>query len=44
MSDRALAEIKAKVLQGDYPLDWVELAERLIRDKILTSFQARRLL
>ena len=44
VSDRALAEIKAKVLQGDYPLDSVELAERLIRDKILTSFQARRLL
>jgi serine/threonine-protein kinase len=44
LSDRQLAEIKAKMLQGDYPLDSVELAEALVRDKIVTSFQARRFL
>jgi eukaryotic-like serine/threonine-protein kinase len=44
LSDRQLAEIKAKVLQGDYPLDSVELAEALVRDKVVTSFQARRFL
>src|SRR6202035_1621248 len=44
VNERLLAEIKSKVLQGDYPLDSVALAERLVRDNILTSFQAKRLL
>ncbi len=44
LGDRQLAEIKAKMLQGDYPLASVELAESLVRDKILTTFQARRFL
>jgi serine/threonine-protein kinase len=44
LTERQLAEIKSKVLQGEYPLDSVELAERLVRDKILTAFQARRIL
>jgi serine/threonine-protein kinase len=44
IGDRQLAEIKSKVLQGDYPLDSVALAECLVRDKVLTSFQAKRLL
>jgi serine/threonine-protein kinase len=44
LSERQLAEIKTKVLQGNYPLDSVELAERLVRDNILTAFQARRIL
>ncbi len=44
LSERQLADIKTKILQGDYPLDSVELAEALVRDKILTSFQARRFL
>jgi hypothetical protein len=44
LSDRQLAEIKAKILKGDYPLDSVELAEALVREKILTPFQARRFL
>jgi serine/threonine-protein kinase len=44
LGDRQLADIKSKVLQGDYPLDSVELAERLVRDNILTAFQARRIL
>jgi len=44
LGERQLAEIKTKVLQGDYPLDSVELADRLVRDNLLTSFQAKRLL
>jgi eukaryotic-like serine/threonine-protein kinase len=44
VNERLLAEIKSKVLQGDYPLDPAALAERLVRDNILTSFQAKRLL
>jgi serine/threonine-protein kinase len=42
--ERQLAEIKTKVLQGDYPFESVALAERLVRDKVLTSFQAKRFL
>ena len=44
LGDRQLAEIKSKVLQGDYPLDSAALAERLVRDNLLTPFQAKRLL
>jgi eukaryotic-like serine/threonine-protein kinase len=44
LSERQLAEIKAKMLQGDYPIDSVELAEALVREKVVTSFQARRFL
>ena len=44
LSEQKLAEIKSKILQGDYPLASVELAEALVRDKVLTSFQARRFL
>ena len=32
LSERQLAEIKTKILHGDYPLDSTELAERLVRD------------
>ena len=44
LSEKQLAEIRTKVLQGDYPLDSVDLAERLVRDKVLTSYQAKRFL
>jgi len=44
LGERQLAEIKTKVLQGDYPFDSVALAERLVRDNILTSWQAKRFL
>ena len=37
-------EIKAKVREGVYPYDAMALAQWLIRDKILTEYQARRLL
>jgi eukaryotic-like serine/threonine-protein kinase len=44
LGDRQLAEIKSKVLQGDYPLDSAALADRLVRDNVLTAFQAKRFL
>jgi eukaryotic-like serine/threonine-protein kinase len=44
LADRQLAEIKTKILQGDYPIDSTELAGKLVKDKILTTFQARRFL
>jgi serine/threonine-protein kinase len=44
IGERQLTEIKTKVLHGDYPLDSVELAERLVQEEILTPFQARRFL
>jgi serine/threonine protein kinase len=44
LGDRLLAEIKTKVLQGDYPLDSTALADRLVRDNVLTAFQAKRVL
>jgi serine/threonine-protein kinase len=44
LAEKQLAEIKSRVLQGDYPLDSVDLAERLVRENILTSYQAKRFL
>jgi eukaryotic-like serine/threonine-protein kinase len=44
LGERQLSDIKSKIVQGDYPLDAADLAERLIRDKIITPFQAKRFL
>jgi eukaryotic-like serine/threonine-protein kinase len=44
LTERQLAEIKAKMLRGEYPLDPVSLAERLVHDEVLTIYQARRFL
>jgi eukaryotic-like serine/threonine-protein kinase len=44
LSEKQLADIKSKVLRGDYPMDTVELAERLVRERIITTYQARRFL
>ena len=44
LGERQLAEIKAKVLRGEYPLDPIALAERLVNDEILTVYQAKRFL
>jgi serine/threonine-protein kinase len=44
LGERQLADIKSKIVQGDYPLDSVDLAERLVKDKVITSFQAKRFL
>ena len=44
LSERQLADIKTSVLRGEYPLDPIALAERLVGDEILTVYQARRFL
>ena len=44
LTDRQLADVKAKILSGAYPNDTMALAERLIRDKVLTNYQTRRFL
>src|SRR5262245_58494071 len=44
LAEKQLAEIKTKILQGEYPMDSVDLAERLVRENILTSYQAKRFL
>jgi serine/threonine protein kinase len=44
LTERQFDELKAKVLAGDYPYDPRDLAERLVRDRVLTEYQARRFL
>lgn len=44
LNERQFEAVRKKVLEGSYPLDSRDLAARLIRDKILTEYQARRLL
>src|SRR5688572_28171209 len=44
LTDRQLADIKARVLNGELPGDSQALAERLVRDKVLTEYQTRRFL
>lgn len=44
LSDRQFADLKTKVLHGDYPNKTSALAERLVKDNILSEYQARRFL
>lgn len=44
LNGRLLDEIQGRVDGGDYPADSKALAERLVRERVLTPFQARRLL
>ncbi len=44
LSDRQFEDLRAKVLAGDYPFDARTLAQRLVREGILTEYQAGRLL
>jgi serine/threonine-protein kinase len=44
LSEGRLADIRSKVLAGDYPIDSTELAKKLVKDRVLTEYQARRLL
>src|SRR5689334_8180550 len=44
LADRQLEDIRARVLTGEYPNDAHDLAERLIKEKILTEYQAERFL
>ncbi|WP_152050292.1 serine/threonine-protein kinase [Tautonia marina] len=44
VSENRLADIRSKVLAGDYPMDSSELAQQLISEEMLTEYQAKRLL
>lgn len=44
LTDRHFAELKAKVFRGEYPSESTALADRLVKEGILTGYQARRLL
>lgn len=44
LPERQFEEIRAKVLNGDLPIDTRALAQRLVKDKVLTEYQARRFL
>ncbi len=44
LTDRQYAEVRAKVLKGEYPRASTALAERLVVEEVLTEFQAKRLL
>src|SRR5262249_18303341 len=44
LTDKELIEIKAKVIQGDYPFDSLELAERMVAERVLTTYQVKKFL
>lgn len=44
LTEKLFADIKSKVLHGDYPNDSTALAGRLVKDKVLSEYQARRFL
>ena len=44
LTDRQFEDLKSKVLRGDYPYEPRALAERLVRERILTEYQVGRFL
>jgi serine/threonine-protein kinase len=44
LTDRALAELREQAAKNDFPTDLQGLAQRLISEKILTPFMAKRLI
>jgi serine/threonine protein kinase len=44
LNDKLFEDIRAKVLAGGYPNDSMALAQKLVREKILTEYQVRRFL
>jgi eukaryotic-like serine/threonine-protein kinase len=44
LNEGKFEEVRGKVLRGEYPLDPSEMARLLVRDGVLTEYQARRLL
>jgi serine/threonine-protein kinase len=44
LTEKQFSDVKAKVLRGDYPIDSVALAERLVKEKLLTEYQTKRFL
>jgi serine/threonine-protein kinase len=44
LSERQVEKLEANVAEGNYPPEPAELASRLVKDGVLTEFQARQLL
>ena len=44
LTDRQFTDVRAKVLSGEFPTVPRDLADRLIREKLLTEYQVKRLL
>jgi serine/threonine protein kinase len=44
LSDRQLSDLRARILSGDLPTSAPALAERLVDSRLLTEYQAKRLL
>lgn len=44
LPEKQIEEIRQRILDGRYPIGTRELASRLVQDKILTDYQAKRLL
>lgn len=44
LSEAKCEEVRARVLQGDLPTDSIDLARKLVKQGLLTEYQARRLL
>ena len=44
LGEKGFHDLRARVLRGDYPNDSVALAERLVAQKLLTEYQAQRIL
>jgi len=44
LSEKQFLEIRSKVIAGDYPHDPRSLAQRLVRDQLLTEYQVKRFL
>ncbi len=44
LADKLFEDVKAKVLSGGYPNDSVALAQKLVKERILTDYQVRRFL
>src|SRR3954454_24162487 len=42
LSERQFADLRNRVLKGEYPDEPTALAERLVAEKVLTDYQARR--
>jgi len=44
LSESRFEDVRSRVLRGAYPFEPADLAKRLVKDRILTEYQARRLL
>ena len=44
LSEKQFGKVEANVAEGNYPLEPAELASRLVKDGVLTAFQARQIL